>query len=299
MSMAGDDLSAGLVEAMNTGEAGGTQEGAPSETQPVQSDQGPSAGASTAGYDTSNLSAYAQNFLAQLPEGERAKAAEYVTNWDKGFQSHSQQLNAQLAAYRRFGEPDALSQRLEIMERLAADPHGFTKALIEAGYGPAQVAQALQQGASQPQADPYEGLPPNVAKQLQEFEEYKRTTGTQLQRLEAALGGFAQQYQSAQQQAEQAEADKALDNMTSDAHTRLGAFDDVWVWTAMSRQPGLTIDAAVQQFRNMLSQHGVTQTPAPATMSASSLPSPAPEPLDSAEKQSAALASAINQLLAS
>lgn len=293
MSMAEGDLSAGLVDAMGSGDAGGEQP--PAGTSP-QGDQGPSAGATTAGYDASGLSAYAQNFLARLPEGERAKAAEYVTNWDKGFQSHSQQLNAQLAAYRRFGEADAIGQRLEIMERLAADPHGFTKALIDAGYGPAQVAQALQGG--QPQADPYEGLPPNVAQQLKEFEEYKRTTGTQLQRLEAALGGFAQQYQTAQQRAEMAEADKALDDMTADAHARLGAFDDTWVWTAMSRNPGLTMDAAVQQFRNMLAQHGVTQTPAPATMSASSLPSPAPESLDTADKQSAALTAAIQQLMA-
>src|SRR6476661_10975911 len=118
MSFVDGDAVAGAIEDLNaqqdpnpTGQAG---------EQPGQ--QAPSAESTpAAGYNTDGLSPYAQNFLAGLPEGERAKASEYVRNWDRGYQQQSQQWAAQINPYRQLGDPQTIQQKMAIADRLAAD----------------------------------------------------------------------------------------------------------------------------------------------------------------------------------
>lgn len=288
MSMAEGDLSAGLVDAMTEQDPGlGEQSG----------DQGASAGAPAAGYDPTGLSPYAQNFLAGLPEGERAKASEYVRNWDRGYQQQSQQLHSQLRPYQQLGDHATVSQAVQIVQRLQTDPHGFVQALIDAGYGPAQIKQAVQ-GAQQTVAGATEsdtsGLSPQLQQELNDLRQFKQQAGTWQQRMEAAVGGLAQQFQTTQSQREAAEADKFLADLTADAHSRLGAFDDNVVYTIMRMNPGLEIDAAVQQFRNMVAQYKAPQ--APGVMSSSSMPNPAPGSLKTADERNQAIVAMLNQL---
>lgn len=280
MSMADGDLSAGLVDAL------GTQEGAdPGQTVP-------SAGGNQGTQETvdiSTLSPYVQNWVAGFPEAERATAAKYATHWDKnGFQPYAQRVQAELQQYKQYGDPDTIRANAGIIEQMKADPSGFVQQLIDMGYGPKQAAQAVAQATGQSTADPYEGLNPAVAQEMRELKAWKEQQAQENRRIAAALGAVTQQNQTVQQQREAAEADRAVQAMLDQAKAKHGNFDELWVMQRMAQ--GLSADAAVLAFKEMVSGYNRPAPRAPGVMSASSMPAPAPDKLTTPEDRESALA---------
>lgn len=267
-----EDLSAGLINAMDQGTPPAPESG--QATDPPSAEQ-----TSTATYSTEGLSPYAQNWLAQLPEGDRPKAAEYVKNWDSGFQSYSQRVQQQLQPYTQLGDPGELAQIKGLVEQLKADPQGFVEQLIEHGFykpGPSNA----QTPPGQQQYYDAEGNPVQLPGQLPP--EYDKKIG----RLENALGTVAQQMQAQKQQAEEAQAARELDKMITEAKAKHGNFSELYVLTLM--QQGQTIDSAVQAWKNELAAHTAPK-PAPKVMSASSAPPAVSGPLNSSEERKSAL----------
>jgi hypothetical protein len=277
--MAGEDLSAGLINAMD--ESGTTDSSTEASTEP--SAEQPPGGS----YDTNGLSPYAQNWLAQLPENERPKASEYVRNWDQGFQQHSQRINQQLQPYTQLGSAEELAQIKNIIEQLKTDPQGFVDVLVQNGFYKPAGQQPQQQAPQYFDADgnPVQvqqpGLPPEV--------------GTKLTRLETAFGAMAQQVAAQQNAREQAEADRQLDQIMTEAKNKHGQFNELYVLQLMANQ-GLSIDAAVQSWKNEIQAAVAAQNRPPANMSASSAPPAAPGPLNSSEDRATALATMLGQL---
>jgi len=283
MSMAEGDLGAGLQEAL----AGVAPEGTPAAPDPNATGEAP-APAQVPAYDTTGLSPQAQNVIAGLPEDERATAAKYIRDWDtKGFQPYAQQVQAKLQPYVQLGSPDELAQVKAVFEQLKADPAGFVQTLIDNGFytpnpaspqAPGQVPPAPQyyDVNGQPVQVPVVPQTPDIA------------SHPQFKRMEAALGALVQQTASQRVAQEQREADQQLEVMTQQAEAKHGTFNRLYVYNMMTQ--GLTMDAAVQSWKNEVAAAAAQQQQAPNVMGASSAPPAAPGPLLSSDDRSNALA---------
>lgn len=280
------DAAGSFADALS-GQVGNDPSGQPTDAS-VQGQQGdPSAAPST--FDVSGLSPQAQNWLAQQPEANRQLAAEHVRSWDQGFQQYAQKVQGQLSPYTQLGSVEELTQARNIVENLKADPQGFVQFLVDNGLVklPGSAAPAEQQA---PQYFDAQGNPVQVPQQqppnFVEHPEFKR--------LQQALGVTAQQLQSMRSAQEAREQDQALENMMVQAEQKHGSFNRMYVYQMMAQ--GLTVDAAVQAWKNELAQYAQTQKPAPAVMSSTSAPPPAPGPLNTSDERTAALAQMLQGL---
>jgi hypothetical protein len=157
------------------------------------------------------LSAFAQSYLAQVPDQERDLVQRHVQEWDRGFNKYAERIQRQYGQYDQLGSFDEISQAVSIARMISQDPHGATQWLISQGYGPQQAAQAVQgaqQEAQQGQQDtPESQLPPAVAEELNRYKMalgamYERMNADQLQRdteryekeIEAGLEAARQKY---------------------------------------------------------------------------------------------------------
>jgi hypothetical protein len=278
------DLSAGLLNAM--GDEGGTADqgyGGPDSTGASQPSAGLPGGTVGNTYDTTGLSPYAQNWLTGIPEGERVKAAEYVKNWDQGFQQYAMRMTGQLKPYSDLGSPEELGQLKQAFEYMQSDPQGFVEALVERGLvqlpGQSPVGNGQQPGNT--------GV--SGAQQTPDI-----VSHPQFKRMEAAIGALSQQMQQQATAREAAEAERALDQVTSDLHGKYGDFNELFVWQLMAQ--GMNGDAAVQAWRNEVQKAIATQNRPPAIMNASSAPPIAAGPLKSSEDRATALANALRMM---
>jgi hypothetical protein len=274
------DLSAGLLNAMD-GDSGSAETGSDASV----SDAGgqPSAGAPT--YDTSGLSPYAQNWLQQLPEGDRAKGAEYVKSWDQGFQQFAQHTSQRFRPYEQLGTPEELSQLKQAFDYIRTNPSGFVETLIERGLYQPQGQQQGQQPA--PTLYDVNGNPVELPQ--------SKSYDPEIKRLESALGGLAQTMQQQQSSREAAEADRALDTLTAQLHEKHGQFNEMFVWQLLAQ--GMDGDQAVQAWKNEVQQAmAAQQQQRPRqVMGASSAPPVLPGPLNSSEDRATALANWLKQ----
>lgn len=274
------DLSAGLLNAMDQGD--------PSGSQSEGGNQAPSAETAPS-YDTNGLSPYAQNWLQQLPEGDRPKGSEYVRNWDQGFQRYAQGVQQRYAPYEQLGTVDDLKQLKQAFDYIRESPADFVKQMVDRGLLDPAALQQLQGNGQQGQQPPtfYDanGNPVQIPQ--------PQDHSPQIKRLESALGGLAQTFEQQQNAAKAAEADKALDTYTSQLHEKHGDFNEMFVWQLMAQ--GQNGDQAVQAWKNEVQKAMAQQSQPRQVMNASSAPPQLAGPLNSSEDRAAALAGWINQ----
>lgn len=283
MSMADGDLGAGLEAAL-----GAAPEGTPAAPDPNAVET--PAPTQVPAYDTTGLSPQAQNIIAGYPEEERAAAAKFIRDWDvKGFQPYAQQVQARLQPYVQLGSPDELAQVKAVFEQLKADPAGFVQTLIDNGFYTPNPASPQAPGQGQapttPQYYDVNGNPVNVPVVPQTPD---IASHPQFKRMEAALGALVQQTAAQRQMQEQREADQQLEAMTQAAEQKHGTFNRLYVYNMMTQ--GLTMDAAIQSWKNEVAAAAAQQQTAPAVMGASSAPPAAPGPLLTSDDRSNALA---------
>ena len=281
------ELGAEFANALNGAEANPAEVATPN----VPDSSAPNDSSGTNTYDPTGLSPYVQNWVAQFPENERPTAAKYAREWDtKGFQPYAQAQQARLQPYVELGSPDELRQVKGLVEQLKADPQGFVQALIDNGFytpGPApQQAPGVGQVPNAPQYFDAQGNPVQLPAVPQAPD---IASHPQFKRMEQALGALAQQTAAQQQAARAAQEDAALEQVMVQAEQKYGKFDRYTVYNLMA-QGQLTVDAAVQQWRNIVSQYAQEQKPAPNVMGASSAPPAAPGPLTSSDDRANALA---------
>lgn len=153
-------------------------------------------------------SPYAQNYLNGVPEAERELVGRHIQNWDKGFQKYAQQVQGQLRSYADLGDVDSLKVAQQVYQRLIDDPHSVADWLAERGITPRQ-AQQIQQAAQQAQQNP-QGLPGqqelNPVLDHPEFKAMKQ----QLDRMNQAMGLFAEDRKQRQAREQQEAADREL-----------------------------------------------------------------------------------------
>jgi DNA repair exonuclease SbcCD ATPase subunit len=222
-----------------------------------------------------NLSAFATNYLANVPEEEHELVIRHIQEWDKGFQQFAQRVAQERSQYQQLGSFEDLQAARQVAQMLSDDPTGVTQWLIEQGYGPQQAAQAsvqMQQNGVQPtvpqQQDPFANLPPEIQQKLQQLDQIQ----PQLKRYETALGALYQNLQQKDEAAEVAQATQTLEAELAEAHAKHGDFDEYLVLLQM--REGIPMDQAIQKIGGLV-QNQVNQRSAPnapRVMSARSLP---------------------------
>lgn len=162
-----------------------------------------------------NYSPYAQNYLNQVPEAEREIVGRHLRNWDSGFTRYAQGVQSELKRYKDLGDPETLQTAHGIYQRLINDPQAIADYLYENGYAPTK-AEARQQAAqvTDPNNQGHQGQSLNgQGNQSDPYADRFKQYDQQYSRLERAIGLMAEQFQTQQRQAEQAAAEKQLDEM--------------------------------------------------------------------------------------
>lgn len=250
------------------------------------------------------LSSYAQNYLNQVPEAERAALIRHIaqvdSDYQRGFTQYAQQQAQIRRQYEELGSPEELRTATTLYQQFINDPASIGEFLVQNGYyTPAQQSQALQnagltQGQAnqvvgqvqngQPQQPTQQGLPPEIT---QRFERYEK-----------ALGGMFNTIQAQQEAAAQAQADQELDSQLQQLADKHGNFDLRYV-LGIVQATHMPLEQAVLEYKNAV-QTAVDSRRAPAApnvMGSTSMPpmSKSPKDMNSDERVSA-IAAAVRSM---
>jgi len=209
-----------------------------------------------------NWSPYAQNFLAGVPEGERAVIEPHLKNWDKGFTQYAQRRSAELKQYQDLGEYDTVSRAAQMWDQLVSDPKAVTKWLIDNGYGPEAAKEIAKDVTGQQQPDPY-------SEKFTGFE-------SKLEKIERALGLIGNNFQQQQQAAQIAESNKQLDTFITGMKQNVPGIDDQFILALL--QANITDPTEIAGRWRALEQSVINRRPAPTppnVLGANSGPPPA------------------------
>jgi hypothetical protein len=208
------------------------------------------------------LSAFAQSYLAQVPEQERDLVTRHVQEWDRGFNKYAERIQRQYGQYDQLGSFDEITQAVSIARMISQDPHGAAQWLIDQGYGPQQAAQAVQnaqQGQQgQPQAPQQDQLPPAVQQELQQYK--------------MALGAMYERMNQDQLQRDTERYEKEIEAGLEAARAKYPGIPETLVLHLM--KGGMEMEDAVSQVASQI-QAGVNTRaapPAPRVLSSASLP---------------------------
>lgn len=239
-----------------------------------------------------SYSPYAQQFLQDVPEDQRAVVEEHLRKWDAGFTRYAQGMNEQLRQYQSLGDAQQIQQAVQYYNQLLNDPTSVAELLIQNGFGPQQAMQmaqqAQQQQPQQQQPDYLQQMPEPIR---QKFESVDRLN-QQYSQMERAMGLIAQKFNEQDQQAQQYEADQQLDQLLGSMKQQFGDFDETYILTQLANGAGP--DQAIKNYQGFI-QREVNKRAAPQppnVISGSSLP-PVKTPLDTPEQRNAALVAAL------
>lgn len=192
-----------------------------------------------------------QPLLADIPQDLHSKVLPHLQQWDKGVNERFEKLQSDYAPYKPIlssgATPEMVQSGLDILGALERDPQGVYNALREAykfgdvqdpsGAGQGQAPTALQPPTQEP--DPY-------AQRFQQVEQANIT--------------LAQHVLEMRQQEDEARQDAMIAKEFSDAHSKVGAFDDTWVRAHCIADPNLSIEQAARNYQNWynaeMAKHG-------------------------------------------
>jgi hypothetical protein len=177
--------------------------GPATEGQPVESPEN-----QPAQLQEPQLSPYAQNFLQGVPEEERGVVSKYLPKWDGGFTQYAQRVQGELKSYKDLGNAEELRAARQVYDRLINDPESVVNWLAEQGY------KYNAQGEIVPSNQPNQ--PNQSQNQQSQSPDPYADRWQKMDRMERALGLVAENFQKQQQAAEQAQAERELDNYLSE-----------------------------------------------------------------------------------
>lgn len=235
------------------------------------------------------LSAFAQSYLAQVPDQERDLVTRHVQEWDRGFNKYAERIQRQYGQYDQLGTFDEISQAVSIARMISQDPHGATQWLISQGYGPQQAAQAVQGAQQEQQQPPAEQQQQTIPEPVQQ----------ELQRYKMALGAMYERMNQDQLQRDTERYEKEIEAGLEAARKQHGALPETLILHLM--KGGMDLEEAVSTVVSQI-QAGVNTRatpPAPRVLSSASLPPQAaksPSEMNDEERK-ASLAAALNGVL--
>lgn len=243
-----------------------------------------------------SYSPYAQQFLQDVPQDQRAIVEEHLRKWDAGFTRYAQGMNDQLRQYQSLGDAQQIQQAVQYYNQLLNDPHSVAELLIQNGFGPAQAQQLAQQATQQQnpqqmQQDPFQQMPEPIR---QRFEAVDRLN-QQYSQMERAMGLIAQKFNEQDQMAQEQAGDQQLEQLLGQMKQQFGDFDETYILTQLAN--GANPDQAIRNY-NAFIQREVNKRAAPqppSVISGSSLPA-IKTPLDTADQRNAALTAALKGL---
>lgn len=244
-----------------------------------------------------SYSPYAQQFLQDVPEDQRAIVEQHLRKWDAGFTRYAQGVNDQLKQYQSLGDAQQLQQAVQYYNQLLNDPHSVAELLIQNGFGPQQAAQMAQQVTQQQnpqqqiQQDPFQQMPDPIRQRFETVDQLKQ----QYQQMERAMGLIAQKFNEQDQMAQEQVADQQLDQLLGQMKQQFGDFDETYILTQLAN--GANPDQAIRNYQSFI-QREVNKRAAPQApqvISGSSLPA-IKTPLDTADQRNAALTAALRGL---
>ena len=217
------------------------------------------------------LSPYGQKFLEEVPEEERGIVSKYLPKWDGGFTKYAQQVQGQLKSYEGLGSADELRAARQVYDKLVNDPESVVNWLADQGFKYNAQGEIVPDPNAQPQAktpDPYQDR------------------WSKLDRMERAVGLMAENFTKQQQAAEQAAADKQLENYLGEFKTNFGNVPEQFILAYLNA--GTVDPATIAKEWQTITQGAINQRAAakpPNIMGANSQPPVAQDPANMTEDQ--------------
>lgn len=189
------------------------------------------------GSDTPDYS-LANGFLKDVPEEHRELLEPYVKKWDAGVTRRFTDLHSKYAPYEQLGveDPTVLEEALQVYRVLDENPRQVYEALRT------QFEEALEEAEDESEDGTFQGLPPEVAKQLTEQRE--------------VLELLAEFMLGQQQSEKEAQEEKELDDYLDLLKQEYGDFDEDYVLAKMYR--GMDGGKAVEAWKAAVQQYGGT-----------------------------------------
>lgn len=232
----------------------------------------------------------ASGFLSGIPEADRPVVEKYIKDWDAGVTKKFQDIHGQYAPYKELGDPETLSQAMQIAELFDSNPEyllteiskalGYT--LTPPGTQPGQNVPGQQQLPSTPE------VPGNLSPEIQaRFDE-------QQQLLTTLADLFLQQKEAESTQQE----DQQLESFLADLHKKHGEFDDQYILLQIAND--VDADQAVKNWTDMLGKYGtntggIRLPPPPPSLSGGTVPSGTKSVTDMDNKETQKLVASIMQ----
>lgn len=203
-------------------------------------------------------------FLAVVPQELHHQITPMLKKWDDGVNERFNKVHSDYAAFKPFKEsgvdPAVLQQGYQIHQALQTDPKRVFEALV--GAYP-DLLEGIQQQSGQGQQEP-------TADDLLQ----KRLDAMDQQQRQIA------EVMIAQHRAEEvSRADAQLDREFNEMRNKYGVFDDEWVLSKLERNPNMSVEAAVQSYRQFEDSIKAKYAPKPLFIGggSSGLPGSAPD----------------------
>lgn len=210
----------------------------------ASTDQGDTPGSGQGGGNPYSL---ADNFLQGVPDEHRPILEPYVKKWDAGVTRRFQEIHSQYEPYKQLGEPDQLSQAVEIYQLLDQNPQLVYQILHQ------QFGQAPGQGVGNQQIEDEE----EEENPFSQFQEVLTPFQQQMQQQQQMLEALAQVVVGKAQQERQAEEDRQLDQYLTNLKQEFGEFDEKFVLSQMAN--GMSGEDAVKAFYDTVQQFAQKQ----------------------------------------
>jgi hypothetical protein len=187
-----------------------------------------------------------QPLLNDIPQDLHQKIIPHLQQWDKNFNDRVGKLQSDYEPWKPVlnsgATPDMVQTGLNILNLLERDPKALYDALVENYKFEQEQQQAgpvTGQGQQQQQEDPYD---------------------LRFKQMEQNFTTVAQHVLDIRRQEQEAQADAIVAQEFSQAHKKLGDFDDNWVRAHCIADPNLSVEQAAsnyQQWYNAeMAKHG-------------------------------------------
>lgn len=200
----------------------------------------------------------ANPFLAAVDETDRETVAKYIDKWDANVQRRFAEKDQALRPYRELGDPETLSQAMQIFNLLQNSPEVLYQALSEQ-FGQQQqgISPSSQGPLNQPgnQNLQFQGLPDELSPLAPVFDQFGQRLNQyehRFNQLGQTLDAVSKFLVTQHQQTQQAQEDQQIEQYFGLLKTEFGEFDEEYVISKMLA--GMDGAEAVQQFKALVQQ---------------------------------------------
>lgn len=237
------------------------------------------------------LSEYGKNYVQTrvTDESHRPIVAQHLREWDRGANAQFQKIHGDYRPYRDLGDLQTVTQSVNFVRRMQADPVGTLKLLVEGEFIKPEDLQGLI---------PQSQIPSAPTGETDEEQRLARLLDQRLGGVTKQQETLAQQLQQFQRQQQDQQGRQELDRAISHLKQRHGADFDDFAETqtlALAANANIPLDQAAEMVLQGLNKFAQRKVPPRAGFSMPGVGSPAsfnkkPEDLSDEEARKAYVA---------